>query len=739
MNNARQNAGNIVRFRRWTRKRYAVFSSVKTCVCIGVLSLSCSILTLNAQPVLFGGRLASASTAEAFAKEAEECGLGREAGAAQAAEDARQALLDTALSTVQLSEVQVHGQKRHPLPPLVPKFSALNVQDIQQAGVQNLQDLLRTLPGVDIRSRGGENVQGDVLLRGGTFDQAAVLLDGVDLSDPQTGHHLLNVPVPLSAMQHIEMWQGAGAWPYGVAPFSGAVNLIPKPLGQRYICLSSSGGMYGYYQSEGSAQYSHKGWSLAADAGHTASDGYAPNTDFRMTQALLRLGYNLPDKFGTVKLSLGFADKQFGAQSFYSARYKEQFEKTKTFLAVLQYSKTWGSWRVEARAHWRRHLDRFDLFRYAENAASWYTGPNVHQTDVVGVGATAAYAFLRGGTTTVGVQHRYEHIFSNNLGLALSEVAAGLSQGRPVPFEKNLFFTKSGLRQTTHGFIQHNYVSRNEKWHLAAGVLLHGSSDFGVGVFGGASARYQWHSAWAWSLSAHHAYRLPTFTDLYYSSATQKGNASLKPEQAVTLETDLKWHKGAVEARLGTFYRYGFRIIDWVRQSGEEVFWASNLTRLHTVGAEASAAYTPKWPYLRRLRADYTYLFVGKSVGGGSTGNGNAGGTSGSGGTQTQAHSLYATDYLRHSLNLSLDHGIYGDLGASWSMVLNDRAGTYLDENSVETRYKPYVLCNLRIYWQKPHYELFVTASNLFNVRYFDLGNLPQAGIWVKAGARLKW
>ena len=739
MNNARQNAGNIVRFRRWTRKRYAVFSSVKTCVCIGVLSLSCSILTLNAQPVLFGGRMASASTADKLANEDGAALEGRLAGdAAQAAALSA----DTILSTVQLGEVQVQGQKRHPLPPLVPKFSALNVQDIQQAGVQNLQDLLRALPGVDIRSRGGENVQGDVLLRGGTFDQAAVLLDGVDISDPQTGHHLLNVPVPLSAVQHIELWQGAGAWPYGVAPFSGAVNLIPHPLGQRYISLSSSGGMYGYYQSEGSAQYSHKSWSLAADAGHTAADGYAPNTDFRMTQALLRLGYNLPDKFGTVKLSLGFADKQFGAQSFYSARYKEQFEKTKTFLAVLQYSKTWGSWRVEARAHWRRHLDRFDLFRYAENAASWYTGPNVHQTDVVGVGATAAYAFLRGGTTTVGVQHRYEHIFSNNLGLALSEVAAGLSQGRPVPFEKNLFFTKSGLRQTTHGFIQHNYVSRNEKWHLAAGVLLHGSSDFGVGVFGGASARYQWHSAWAWSLSAHHAYRLPTFTDLYYSSATQKGNASLKPEQAVTLETDLKWHKGAVEARLGTFYRYGFRIIDWVRQSGEEVFWASNLTRLHTVGAEASAAYTPKWPYLRRLRADYTYLFVGKSVGGASNDNGNnsangQGGTSGSGGTQ--AHSLYATDYLRHSLNLSLDHGIYGDLGASWSMVLNDRAGTYLDENSVETRYKPYVLCNLRIYWQKPHYELFVTASNLFNVRYFDLGNLPQAGIWVKAGARLRW
>ncbi|MDE5574897.1 MAG: TonB-dependent receptor plug domain-containing protein [Bacteroidales bacterium] len=626
---------------------------------------------------------------------------------------------DTVFDAVQLAQVEVRGQKRHPLSPLVQKLSALSSQDIQQAGVQNFQDLLRILPGVDIRSRGSENVQADLQMRGGNFDQCAVLLDGIDLSDPQTGHYALDLPLPMAALNRVEAWQGAGAWPYGIAPFSGAVNFIPTPLGGTYLELTASGGMYGYYQIEGHAQYSRKAWSVAADAGHSASNGYTDNTDFKITQALVRLGYNRPEKAGTFKLSFGFADKRYGAQNFYSARYRQQYDKTKTFLAILQYSKVWRNWRLEGCAYWRQHHDRYDLFRYPSSAPEWYAGPNFHRTDVVGIGFTAAYAWLRGGTTTFGINYRYEHIFSNNLGLPMPEVTQQGSLGKPVPFEKNAFYTKSGLRQVANGFVQHNYRSANGKWKITAGLLLNGSPDFGVSLFGGASASYCWHPYWEWSVFVNHAYRLPTFTDLYYTSTTQQGNPNLKPEQAVTAETGLHWHLGAfLRAGAQVFYRYGFRIIDWVRQSGEEKWYSRNLTRLQTTGTEITFSYTPNIPYLRSIGLDYVFLFVGKKSG--------------------DNHSLSVTDYLRNHLSLTVEHGIYSSLGASWEFILNDRAGTYLNENSEETRYKPYVLCNLRLYWNRPRYEVFVTASNLFNLKYCDLGNIPQAGIWVKGGVKLR-
>lgn len=695
MKETRRNPILSVRFRRWSQCGYAIFASRKARVSIGVLSLACfTILNLKAQTALL-----QETEVLSFALEAEEESP------------------DTVLGAVQLAQVEVQGQKRHPLPPLVQKLSALSSQDIRQAGVQNFQDLLRILPGVDICSRGSENVQADLQMRGGTFDQCAVLLDGVDLSDPQTGHYALDLPLPMMAIDRIEAWQGAGAWTYGIAPFSGAVNFIPTPLGGTYLELSASGGMYGYYQTEGHAQYSRKAWSVAADVGHSASRGYAENTDFKITQALVRVGYNRPEKTGTFKLSLGFADKRYGAQSFYSARYKQQSDQTKTFLAILQYSKTWRNWRVEGRAYWRQHHDRYDLFRYPASAPEWYSGPNFHRTDVAGIGFTAAYAWPRGGTTTFGINYRHEHIFSNNLGIWMPKVANHASPGKPVPFEKDAFYTKSGLRQLANGFVQHNYHSKNKKWKLAAGLLLNGSPDFGASLFGGASANYRWHPCWEWSVFVNHAYRLPTFTDLYYTSASQQGNPALKPEQAVTVETGVHWHRESLRAGIKAFYRYGFRIIDWVRQSGEEKWYARNLTRLQTTGVEATFSYTPDIPYLRRIGVDYAFLLVGKHSG--------------------NYHSLYVTDYLRNHLSLTVEHGIYASLGACWEFILNDRAGTYLNEENRETRYKPYLLCNLRLYWKRPRYEAFVTASNLFNLKYCDLGNIPQAGIWVKGGVKL--
>lgn len=716
-------SSNPIRFKKWSRRNYAVFASLKVCVCYSVLSVSCSIVTLKAQPILSSYTCSSEDLIAVLEDDIEDASI-LDSTLTVAIDSAElQSAQQSEQQVVRLSEVNVHGEKRVPLSPMVQKISELSKLDIQYAGVQNIQDLLRYLPGVDIRSRGSENVQADLSLRGGTFDQSTVLLDGVNLTDPQTGHHSLNIPIPFSAIERIELYQGAGAWCYGVAPLTAAVNIIPRPLGSSYLELSASGGMYGYYQTEGHGQYSKGPWSVAADVGYTASDGFSKNTDFEVLNSLLRVGYVDPMKVGILKLSLGYEFKNFGSQNFYSTKYKEQYEKTKTFLAILQYSKVWGNWRVEAKAYWRQHHDRYDLFRYASDAPAWYAGPNMHRTDVAGVGAEAAYAWKRGGTTMFGVDYRYEHIYSNNIGVLLPDVVDSSSMGIKVPFEKgpfdgSYFYNRAALRQVGSGFVQHTYHSDNQKWKLAAGVLINGSSDYGAFVFGGVSAAYKLNRHWRWETFVNHSYRLPTFTDLYYKSATQTGNPNLDPEQALTAETNMKWEKSAFSASAGVFYRYGFKVIDWVRMSGDDMWYSQNLTKLHTIGAQVGFNYRPNIAYLRKVGFDYTYVYVSKNSG--------------------VYQSLYATDYLRNSFKFSIEHGIYGALGASWELMVNDRAGNYTDEAGVKKSYKPYALCNLRIYWSKPRYEIFVMASNLFNVKYFDLGNIEQPGIWVKAGAKIK-
>ena len=70
-------------------------------------------------------------------------------------------------------------------------------QDIQSAPATSHEDLLESLPQVDIRQRGRHGIQADLSIQGGSFDQSMVLLNGINLSDPQTGHFQLNLPLDI--------------------------------------------------------------------------------------------------------------------------------------------------------------------------------------------------------------------------------------------------------------------------------------------------------------------------------------------------------------------------------------------------------------------------------------------------------------------------------------------------------------------------------------------------------------
>src|ERR1035437_7662019 len=86
--------------------------------------------------------------------------------------------------------------------------SVIRPVDIQNSPVQNLQDLLSYVPGLDLRTRGLEGFQADISLRGSSFEQTLILLDGVKLNDSQTGHHNMNLPVNMNDIERVEILKG---------------------------------------------------------------------------------------------------------------------------------------------------------------------------------------------------------------------------------------------------------------------------------------------------------------------------------------------------------------------------------------------------------------------------------------------------------------------------------------------------------------------------------------------------
>jgi iron complex outermembrane receptor protein len=671
----RNNNPPVLCFRRWKRTPYAAFASIGKVVKIGVLCVACSLITMRAQPAI----------AQSVP------------GVATAGDTLRE-----------LDETVITGERPPQFLSLMQVVAIIRQSDIERAPVQNLQDLLRYLEGIDLRARGNNNVQADISLRGGTFDQTVILLNGVNITDPQTGHYSLDIPLNLHHVKRIEVLQGPGAWSSGAAAYCGAINIITEVQDSSGAAIGLAQGAHRYQSYDLAGHLAAKGFRATASAHKSQSAGFTENTDFDLENLYLQLRYASRHS-GTWHGQFGYQHKSYGANSFYTASYPNQFDHTETFLSSLRYHLEKKHWSGALTLYHRQHYDRFELFRH--NAPAWYTGHNYHRTDLAGALAQLHHA-SKAGTTTAGFNYRFEHIFSNKLG-------EPLHQPFRVKGERaaNALYLYEKTRMHLSGFLQHTF---HRRWfHATAGLMAAGNSDFGFRLYAGGNLSFDLHPHWQLKTALSNSYRLPTFTDLYYTSVTQQGNPGLQPEEALNTELSLLYRRTHWRATLGGFYRYGYRTIDWIRRPNETVWQAQNLTHVTAAGANLLVEYIPEASFLQRAALSYAYVHVASA-------------------TEEWA-SAYATDQLRHRLSGTLQHRIWQQLAASWQLSYQQRAGAYLDlGTNTEKPFRAFWLCDLKIYWETPHYNLFAEATNLFNTQYFDFGNIPQPGRWIKLGVNIK-
>lgn len=680
----RKTSRSLICFCRWTRKRYAVFNSLGRQIKIGVLATSLSLVTLGAQQ----------ASAQATAEQASE--------------------REPETDPVPIGEVTVTGDKTLAIAEPVRVVALISRSDIERAAVQNIQDLLRYVDGVDVRTRGSNNVQADISLRGGTFDQTVVLLNGVNITDPQTGHHSLNIPVNLEDVQRIEVLQGPGAWTFGAATYSGAINIITSAPNRSGGSVGLAQGMHGYQSANATGNLAAKGWRAALSASKSKSDGYADNTDFDVDNVYAQLRYTT-EKSGTLSGQLGYQSKDFGANNFYTPEYLHQYEHTQTLLSSLRYGVEREKWGLSATLYHRQHYDRYELFHV--NPAEWYTGHSYHRTDVAGALAQLT-RLSRLGTGTAGFSYRYEHIYSSALGEPMQENIAVKGEGG-----SNAFYAREKKREHFSVFLQH--ALHAQRVHATLGLMGAGNSDFGFRAYAGGNVTYDLSSAWNFCAALNNDYRLPTFTDLYYKVGSYRGNPDLKPEEAVTGELALRYRRTLWRASASGFYRYGYRLISWSLNPNDNLWYAQNIANVATVGANLHAEYAPQRQLLKKAAIAYAYLYATPS------------------GREEAAS--YVVEQLSHRLTATLQHGVWRRLSASWQLQYQQRAGVYKPFD-VEAKtyveavpFKPFWLCDLKIGWEGESSSIFAAATNLFDVAYFDFGNIPQPGRWVKAGITVKF
>ncbi len=613
--------------------------------------------------------------------------------------------------------------------------------EIQNAPVQSLDDLLEYTLGVDVRQRGAMGVQSDISIRGGSFEQVLVLINGVKQNNSQTGHHSFNLPIDIENIERIEILEGAGARVYGQNAYSGAINIITNQPTDKFVKVNLSIGQHNYLKISSSAAFNTGIINNYISVSHKQSSGYLENTDFDISNVFYSASANI--KKATITLQSGFLHKDFGALNFYTPKYPNQAEEINSSFVSL--SSTFGNKiKISPTIYWNRHQDCFELFREDKNwyqntngyflrnqndtakyskgiyqPWNYYGGHNHHLTNTFGAEINFNFR-TKLGKTSFGIDFTSENILSNQLGEQSDTVK--------VPFYKGQVFTKSKNRNNFSAFVEHS--KKIQKFGISTGVLANWNSDFNWSFYSGIDFSFDISEHLKIFTSANQSMRMPTFSDLYYNGPSNIGNPDLKPEEAISYELGFKYINKMSSSHIAIFDRHGKNTIDWIKESENQQKWQTmNYTNINTYGAEfSSKLFFNKWfgknAVIQTIDLNYMYLFVDKK--------------------EQEFTSKYLFDYLVHNASINFNLHIYKGVGATAQINYQDRKGSFEKYNFTtgETNviyYKPIVLANAKIYWNYKILTIYLESTNVFNYKYYDINNVQMPEMWTKAGINLNF
>lgn len=551
---------------------------------------------------------------------------------------------------------------------------------IEAAPVQSVAQLLQFVAGVDVRQRGAHGVQADVSIRGGTFDQTLVLINGIKMNDPQTGHHSMNLPVDLDQIERIEILKGPAARVFGQNAFAGAINIITRTPDEAYAQFQLQGGSYQLGGLRFSVSLPKSNFKQYFSVGKDFSQGYRHNTDYDINQFFYQASFKYINS--ELHLLAGYSEREFGANGFYaSPAATEQYEEVQTSLVALELRHKKRGFQIKPRVYWRRNQDEYIFVR---RNPSIYR--NLHIGNTVGFEVNSSYK-SRTGTSGFGIDLQQVGLRSNILG--------------------------NHERQVATAFLEHRF-----NWgrlDVTPGVLFNYFSDFGANLLPGIDAGLRLSDSWALYGNAGYTYRVPTFTDLYYEDPNNLGNPDLVAESAFSYELGLRFQHRGLRVQSSVFQRDGRDLIDWRRDADNLPWQPLNVGFLSMRGAELLLdwyfpAILGERSALQRLHLGYTHIQANLGEGDGAP-----------------PLSRYVLENLRHQLIASLEYRV-------WKKLYHTVAYRYTNRVSLDD----YQLVDTRLQWRNQALGYFVEANNLFGAEYTETNLVPMPGRWIRLGINLR-
>ncbi|GAA4295084.1 TonB-dependent receptor [Aestuariibaculum suncheonense] len=551
-------------------------------------------------------------------------------------------------------------------------INIITSEDIKNSAATNVADLLQQVAGVDIRRRGTAGSQADLYIRGGSFDQTLLLIDGIKMDDAQTGHHTMNAALPIEVIERIEIIKGPAARAFGQNAFAGAINIVTKNQLKNSVSANLETGSFNQLNGSVTVGSELENSTHIAHMGKLSSGGYRTNSDYDNSNYFLKSIFNknaLP-----VEMIATFFERKFGAENFYTSNATfHEYEETQNSLIGLSTAFKTKNLKIKPRLYWKRNQDMFMLRR---NEPSFYR--NLHISNKVGAEVNASYTSNL-GVTGFGIDVSQIYMTSNTLG------------------DRERFMTTA--------FLEHRFKLDN--LDVTPGVAITYFSDFKFHAFPGLDMGYKISESFRAYGNIGYTYRVPTYTDLYYRDPSSIGNENLEPEEALSGEIGGKFFSSRFNASFAFFYKDAENLIDYVKANTDDPFMAQNIRDSKTKGFEVNTSYNFSISNLKQ-NLSVGYTFMEDKIGD------------------------INLDFSRYSIN-SLKHHFTSRLSTRVTKNINFNV---IYKYAERTQGLSYNVLDASAIFNINQLELSITANNIFDADYIETGIVPMPPSNVLFGLR---
>lgn len=600
--------------------------------------------------------------------------------------------IDLKIKSDDLEEVIIQGNRlQTPFNEATRDIQIITQKQIQNLPAKSLNEVLSYISGVDIRQRGPFGTQTDISIDGGTSEQTIVLINGVKMIDAQSAHNMMNIPVPLSAIDHIEVIRGAAARIYGINALTGAVNIVTKKGKNSSISADiqagssfkskdegDGSGIYGGISAELTGVYGTENQSQLFSVAQSDYNGQRYNSAAKNTR-LFYTGHYAFNANNSIQAMAGYARNRFGANGFYAAPGDVNSEEhTDSSVFSLSSKHTFGNFTISPRIS-----DRYgeDDYRYYRDDLS--KGRSVHFTNALMLELNSSLTTAI-GTFGFGVESRLEKINSSNIGQH---------------------------QRDNHGIYAELKTNIGQKLRGTVGVYGNYNTDFGYQLYPGLDVAYLLNDYWKISTSIGSGQRIPSFTDLYLNQRPGNiGNELLQPESAWNYEGNLQYSKGNLQFKTGFFYRNITDFIDWVRDNPSQPYSPSNLGNNKMQGFYGRLQQDFNLSENQALGYDVSYNYLNPSLE-----------------TSGDKQSKYTLESLKHQFVAGIHYQIN-----DFSFHLNDR---WLKRELGDS----YHVADVRLNYKLQKFLVYTEATNLFNADYKEAGAVPMPTRWLSLGVKYQW